>query len=74
MQTSCYRSVTYLRRENGGNGLLIPDGIDARLRIAPVVPGSLNDVKISDEIAFISTDDDVVRSGNGLQNFIDTTI
>jgi len=63
-----------LRPENGGNGLLIPDGIDARLRIAPVVPGSLNDVKISEEIAFISTDDDVVRSGNGLQNFIDTTI
>ena len=53
---------------------MIPEGIDARLRIAPVLPGSLYDVKISEEIAFISIDDEVVRFGNGLQNFIDTTI
>lgn len=75
MEYSQYRKPFYLTRADGGNGLLIPDGFpEARLRVAPVVAGNLDDVRLSDEIAFLSEDDGVVRSGNGLENFIETTI
>lgn len=74
MKIASYRTVSYLTREDGGNGLLIPRGFDDRLRIAPLVSGDLGDAILSDEIAFLSMDDDQVRSGNGLENFIETTI
>lgn len=75
MEHSQYRKPFYLTRANGGNGLLVPvEFPEARLRVAPVVVGNLNDVRLSGEVAFLSEDDGVVRSGNGLENFIETEI
>lgn len=36
--------------------------------------GSLDEVRLSDEVAFFSEDDGMVRSGNGLENFVETKI
>lgn len=75
MEHSQYQKPFYLTREDGGNGLLVPVGLpDVKLRVAPVIVGDLNDVRLSGEVAFLSDDDGEVRSGNGLENFIETEI
>lgn len=64
----------YLKKTDGGNGALIPDSSDICLRVAPVIQGTIDDVRLSDEIAFTSDDDGVVRTGVGLDSFIRTEI
>lgn len=69
-----YGSVAFLTHEDGGNGAFVPEGSAQRLRIAQLIRGSLSDVKLASEIAFMCVDEGVVRSGNGLENFVETEI
>ncbi len=57
-----YESVTYLSRKDGGNGELIPEDFPGKLRIASCKEGIMDDIRISNEIAFISFDDKKIRS------------
>lgn len=69
-----YEIPFYLERAHGGNGALVPDSLNVHLRIASIKDGSFDDIRLSEEIAFASTDDDVVRVGFGLDSFIRTEI
>lgn len=74
MHSLDYSHPTYLHYTDGGNALLMPENGENCLRIAAVKSGTLDDVQLSNEIAFLSSDDGEVRAGLGLDFFIKTKI